>query len=77
VLAKLWVWVPQEGGISRREVRLFGQEWPEGGALMPMNPRVGRPQPEAAPTPKTTYNLITRTLATLKTRSGDQIVLRY
>ena len=44
---------------------------------MPMNPRVNRPEPKAAPAPKTTYNLITRTPAYLKTRSGDQVVARY
>lgn len=48
---------------------------------MPMNSRLGRPGAKAAPTPKTTYNLIVRTVGNpvlyLKTRAGDQIVVRY
>lgn len=46
-----------------------------------MNPRVGRPGSKAAPAPKTTYNLIARTpgnpVLYVKTRSADQIVVRY
>jgi hypothetical protein len=48
---------------------------------MPMNPRIGRPEPKAAATPKTTYNLIARTpgnpVLYVKTRSADQLVVRY